>query len=140
MAAIDVDSHRTKDYFARRDRQLLTAINSEYARRRRVDRMKLRAKACQGDRPQTPGDMSIKGTSREGKKIYSWTDAGQGRVEVEATPRSLRLISEPGANKHRAAMARETTPVRALRKMLAKLGRMRQKAAKGEHAMRETPQ
>ena len=98
------DSLQIKDYFAR----LLTAMNAEYTRRRQSDRAKHRAQLRQGDRPQTPGDMSVKGTSRNGKKIYSWADAGRGRIEVEVTPRALRSELEPDASKHRAALARES--------------------------------
>ena len=122
---------QTKDFFARRDRQLLAEMNAEYARQRCKQKAQVRAKSRLGDRPQTPGDMAIQGTSKEGKKIYSWGDTEGGRVQVQVTPRLLRAPLEADASKHRAAMARETTPVRALRKMLAKLGRMKQRAARG---------
>ena len=76
--------------FHRRDRQLVAAMNAEYERRRQQARRRMRVEASKADQPKTPGDMGIKGVSRDGKKIYTWGDRERGQIKVAATPRALR--------------------------------------------------
>ena len=66
--------------------------------------------------------------------VYSW----EGR-EVEATPRSLRPPLDESASAWRRACDRETTPDRALRKMVAKVKRQCARAARGAVAGRAAP-
>ena len=59
---------------------------------------------------------------------------GQGRVEVEVTPRADRAPLHEQESEFKRAAARESTPERALRKMIAKVRTLHAKAARGEHA------
>ena len=86
-----------------------------------------------GDVPKCAGDMAIRGSTKEGKLIYSWGDSERGRVEVEATPRKHRAPLADGVSVFKTKAARETTPERALRKMTAKVQRLKARAAKGQH-------
>ena len=60
--------------------------------------------------------------------VYCW----EGR-EVEVTPRRLRPPLDESVSAWRRACDRETTPDRALRKMVAKVKKQYAKAARGEH-------
>ena len=122
----------TVDYFARRDRKLVAAMNAEYMKKRQHARRRMRVEASKGDQPKRPGDMGLKGVSQDGKKLYTWGDRERGQIEVAATPRKLREEVLECDSAYRQKLARETTPERALRKMLGKLQRIRKKAAKGE--------
>ena len=70
-----------------RDKKLLLAMNAEHERAKSKAKKQAKAEASKADVPKTAGDMSIRGTSKDGKLIYSWGDADRGRVEVEVTPR-----------------------------------------------------
>ena len=123
----------TREYFARRDLLLLRSMNAEYAKARAKARKLTRAAASKTDVPKVVGDMAIRGTSKEGKLIYSWGDSERGRLEVQVTPRKMRLDVEPGASSFKVKAFRETTPERALRKMTTKVRRIKGNAAKGQH-------
>ncbi len=127
-----VGKELNREYYRLRDAKLYKAMGAEHAKARRKAQKAIREAAMHSDAPNTAGDMTVKGTNKEGKLLYVWGDSDRGRVEVEVTPRALRAALEPGASTYKQAIQREQTPERALRKMKAKLQRIRDKAARGE--------
>ena len=76
------------------------------------------------DVPKTTSDMLVKGKSPDGKLVYAWGDLDRGRVEVEVTPRADRAPVQEQDSEFKRAGARESTPERALRKMIVKVRRL----------------
>ena len=83
-------------------------MNAEHERAKSKAKKQAKAEASKADVPKTAGDMSVIGTSKDGKRIYSWGDAGKGRVEVVVTPRKGRESVDPQASTAKQCMARET--------------------------------
>ena len=108
--------------------QLYIALRGVHAKMRLKATTVARQAAAQAQSPKTAGDMGVKGNTAGGKLIYMW----EGR-EVEVTPRDLRPAQTESMSVWKAATARETTPERALRKMVKKVKHQIAKAARGEH-------
>ncbi len=114
--------------------KLYRAMRAEHVKQKQAIAKAAKKKASQGDVPQAASDMAVKGKSPEGKLVYTWGDLHRGRVEVEVTPRADRPPVQEQDSEFKRAAARESTPERALRKMIAKVRSLHAKAARGEHA------
>ena len=126
--------HKKKGYFVLRDRKLHAAMNTELDALRKSQNKKKRDDYAAMDKPIVPGDMTVKGLTKDGrKKIYVWGHADRGRVEVTVTPRDFRPTLQEGASSWLVKSSREKTPDRALRKMHEKLRSLLKKQAKGQH-------
>ena len=127
------DGVQNRAYFAQRDLALYKAMSAEHAKAKAKAKKAAREASVRADTPSSVGEMAVKCKTSAGKLIYTWGDAERGRVEVEVTPRALRPPCESEASTYKAQAARESTPERALRKMVGKVRRVRAKAAKGQH-------
>ena len=131
LAAVELPAEigvrEAKDW---RDKQLYKALRARHARARGDATRAARREASTRDMPQTCGDMSVKGKTAEGKLVYSWQSGGGGKFEVFATPRQLRVSVGEDGSAWKRSCARETTPDRALRKMLEKV---KKKSSKEQH-------
>ena len=114
--------------------KLYRAMRAEHVKQKRAIAKAAKNNAARADVPKTTSDMMVKGKSPEGKLVYAWGDLDRGRVEVEVTPRADRAPVQEQDSEFKRAAARESTPERALRKMIAKVRTLHTKAARGEQA------
>ena len=111
------------------ERKLYKAIKAEHVKLKMARVKSNRREAGKADIPQSAADMTVKRKTPEGKLVYAWGDSDKGRIEVPVTPRALRL-ADP--SKSHCAIDRESTPERALRKMILKVKRVQSKASLGQ--------
>ena len=114
------------------EQKLYKAIAAEHVKGKKAN-AKARKKAQQRAHvPKSAGDLTVKGTTGDGKLLYTWGDVTKGRIEVEVTPRRMRAETGPDDTAFKKSAARESTPDRALRKMQQKVRRVQGKALQGE--------
>ena len=107
-------------------------MRAEHGKRKNARAKADRRERGKADVPKTTADMAVKCRTPEGKLVYAWGDADKGRVEVDVTPRALRKAESEDASAYQRNSARETTPERALKKMKAKVQKIRAKAERGQ--------
>jgi hypothetical protein len=100
--------------------KLYRAMRAEHVKQKQAIAKAAKNSAARADVPKTTSDMVVKGKSTEGKLVYAWGDLHRGHVEVEVTPRADRAPVQEQDSEFKHAAAREPTPERALRKMIAK--------------------
>ena len=114
--------------------KLYRAMRTEYQKRKSANRKAAKAKASREDIPMAVVDLRIRGTNRDGKKVFTWGDPKRGVIQVEVTPRESNEMQEEEDSEHNGAAIREPTPERALRKMQKKVRSLHAKQARGEHS------
>ena len=124
--------HSIRQQHQQGELQLYKAVRAEHVKRKQARVKAERREASKADVPKTTADMAVKGKTPDGKLVYAWGDSDRGCIEVPVTPRALRQTDMENASVFQRAAARETTPERALRKMTAKLRKVRAKAARGQ--------
>ena len=130
-AAVNPD-HSIRQRYQQCEAKLFKAMRGEHVKRKQARSKAAKLEAGKADTPKTTSDMTVKGKTPQGKLVYAWGDSDKGRVEVQVTPRALREPEQEDASAFQRATCRETTPERALRKMTAKLQKVRAKARRGQ--------
>ena len=121
-------SNHGREASAWRDTQLYNALRGEHAKANRKANLAARRKMAGEQTPKTPGDLQVKNRKEDtGQLVYIWKD-----FEVLVTPREHRTTLLEGESQWKQARARETTPDRALRKIIEKVKRNMAKVARGE--------
>ena len=129
--AVKLDDSLRQQY-QKGQEKLYKAMRAEHEKRKNARAKAERRERGKADVPKTTADMAVKCRTPEGKLVYAWGDADKGRVEVDVTPRALRKAESEDASAYQRNSARETTPERALKKMKAKVQKIRAKAERGQ--------
>ena len=114
------------------EERLYRAMKAEHVKRKQAAAKATRKEATKADVPRTTSDMIVKGKTSEGKLLYAWGSLERGRVEVQVTPRAMRVPAPEESSEFKRTAARETTPERALRKMTTKVRKLHAKASRGQ--------
>ena len=109
------------------DEQLCKAMRGLHAKAKRIAATLSRSNAVQYVFPQCAGDMDVKGSTSIGKLIYKW----EGHM-VEVTPIRFRPPVPSESSSWKTERHFETTPMRAVRKMILKVKWVAVKAKRGE--------
>jgi hypothetical protein len=129
---VEVPSKKSAQTFnATLDTKLYNAVRAQKVQEQTKIRDTKRKEAMRPNTPKSVGDMKVTGTKVDGKLTYTWKG-----LDVDVTPRKQRPEhDESGKAMTRLtrARARESTPDRALRKMLEKAKRTANRAAAGKH-------
>ena len=114
------------------------AVRTEIIKRIHAAKQAAKKRSTREDYPKKDSELWYKGMSADGKRVYTWGDSDRGEIEVMATPRTLRQGNVSQYSTFSQASARETTPERALRKMIVKVARRDNKVVRTRNESRET--
>ena len=118
--------------------KLWKAVRTEITKRKHVAKEAAKRRSTREEYPKKASELLHKGTNAEGKQLYTWGDSDRGDIEVMATPRALRPGNVSQYCIFSQASARETTPERALRKMIVKVARRDNRVVRSRNDSRET--